>query len=261
MKARQIVGIVLVILTVAYTVYLVAVMIRRINAVVLKDNYIKVFRYELVACGILVLFALDVRFGLFTRLNPGVLKAAGWVLRVLVALAAGVLLFLAAKVTAGSLVRTGTTAKQAIVLGLALENGQPTADLQLRMDTAERYLRENPDGTLILTGGNPDGSGRTEAAVMRELLAARGVPEVRMVLEDRAETTKENFRNAAKIADPAEPVVLISSDYHMDRAAQTARSAGFTKVLRMPAPSSPLYFGANVLWEVILELNELTLRQ
>ena len=61
--------------------------------------------------------------------------------------------------------------------------------------------------------------------------------------------------------DPAAPVVLISSNYHMDRAVRTARNAGFTKILRMPAPSSFLYFGANVMGEVILELNELTLRK
>ena len=55
------------------------------------------------------------------------------------------------------------------------------------------------------------------------------------------------------------PVVLISSNYHMDRAAQTAKSAGFSNGLRLPAPSSFLSFGANVMSEVVLELNELTL--
>ena len=60
---------------------------------------------------------------------------------------------------------------------------------------------------------------------------------------------------------PEEPVVLITSNYHMDRASQTAASAGFTRILRRPAPSSVLHFGANVMWEAVLELNELTLKQ
>jgi hypothetical protein len=47
----------------------------------------------------------------------------------------------------------------------------------------------------------------------------------------------------------------------MDRAVQTAESAGFSEILRLPAPSSFRSFGANVLSEVILELNELTLRK
>jgi uncharacterized SAM-binding protein YcdF (DUF218 family) len=60
--------------------------------------------------------------------------------------------------------------------------------------------------------------------------------------------------------DPSRPVVLISSDYHMDRAVRTAREAGFTRVLRLPAPSAFLSFGANVMWEVIMEVNERTFK-
>jgi hypothetical protein len=47
----------------------------------------------------------------------------------------------------------------------------------------------------------------------------------------------------------------------MDRATQTAELAGFSNVLRLPAPSSFLCYGVNVMSEVVLELNELTLRK
>lgn len=161
----------------------------------------------------------------------------------------------------GRFLRTAGEAKTALVLGLALENGKPTDDLLSRLETGQRYLEAHPDAALILTGGNPDASGRTEAAVMRETLPERGVPEEKLLLEDQAETTKENFRDAKRMIDPNDPVVLITSDYHMDRAVRTAKAAGFTDVMRLPAPSSALYFGANVLWEVILELNELTLKE
>lgn len=96
---------------------------------------------------------------------------------------------------------------------------------------------------------------------MHDILVERGVSEERMIVEDRAESTKDNFQNTAQFVDPAAPVVLISSSYHMDRAVQTAQSAGFSNVLRLPAPSSFLRYGADVLSEVILELNELTLRK
>ena len=96
---------------------------------------------------------------------------------------------------------------------------------------------------------------------MREILAERGVGDDRMILEDQAKSTKDNFRNTAQIIDPGEPVVLISSNYHMDRAVQTAKAAGFTNILRLPARSSMLSYGANVMSEVVLELNELTLKQ
>ena len=261
MNARKMVGNVLIILAVAFTAYLSVVMLRRIHTVVKKSTYIKIFRYELAACAFFLLLALDIRFGFFTRLEPKVLKAAGWALRVAVVLVTAVLLFLMGKVTAGCFLNTAAPAKNALVLGLALENGKPTDDLIARLDTAEQYLQRSPDATLILTGGNPDEAGRTEAAVMRDLLSQRGVAEEKKVLEDQAETTKENFRNTARMVDPGQPVVLITSNYHMDRAAQMAKSAGFTQVLRLPAPSSPLAFGANVMWEVILELNEWTVKQ
>ena len=76
-----------------------------------------------------------------------------------------------------------------------------------------------------------------------------------MMLEDKAESTEENFRNTVSMIDPKQPIVLISSNYHMNRAVMTARDVGFDNVLRLPAPSQILNFGANVMWEVILELN------
>ena len=249
----------LIALAASFTVYLSVVMARRIGAVVLKDVYVRVFRCELIACAVFLLLALDLRFGLFALMPSRALRMAGSCLRVLAALAAALFLFLIGRIAAGGFRRAQASAPTALVLGLALENGRPAADLVSRLDAAEAYLRANPGATLVLTGGNPDASGRTEAAVMRDILVGRGMAEERLRLEDKAESTRANFRNTARLIDPTRPVVLISSDYHMDRAVRAARSAGFTNVLRRPAPSAPLCYGANVMWEMVLELNELTL--
>ena len=237
---RRIIGDILLALVVLLIADVAIVMLRKINTVVLKADYRKVFTYELILCAPLLVFALDVRFNLFTHWKSGILRIIGWVPRV---------------------INTAGQADYAIVLGLALENGKPTDELLARLDTAQSYLGKYPEARLILTGGNADASGRTEAAVMREILAERGVGDDRMILEDQAKSTKDNFRNTAQIIDPGEPVVLISSNYHMDRAVQTAKAAGFTNVLRLPARSSMLSYGANVMSEVVLELNELTLKQ
>ena len=258
---KKIVGDVLLALVVLLIADVVIVMLHRINAVVLKADYQKVFRYELILCAVLLLFALDFRFNLFTRAGHPAVRIAGWVLRAAVVLLTLVIVFFSGKVICGSLMNTAGQADHAIVLGLALENGKPTDDLLARLNTAQAYLEKYPDAKLVLTGGNADGTGRTEADVMYDILAERGVPEDRMIQEDQAETTKENFRNTAQLVDPAQPVVLISSDYHMDRAVQTAKNAGFSNIMRLPAPSSFLSYGANVMYEVVLELNELTLKQ
>ena len=256
-KARRIIGDILIALVILFTAWLSVVMIRRINTVVLKDSYRTIFRNELILCAAVLLFALDLRFSLFTLLRPRAAKTVGWILRCLVVLLTAVIVFFFGKVLVGSAIDTAREARSAVVLGMALEDGRPTKDLLLRIDTARRYAERYPDATLILTGGNPDASGRTEALVMKELLTQRGVSADRLILEDQAATTRENFRNAAQLVDPAAPVVLISSSYHMDRAVSMAGQAGFGDVMRLPAPSDPLRFGANVMWEVMMELNEL----
>ncbi len=259
--AGRITGDILLALAVLLAADVIIVMLRRINAVTRKADFREVFLYELILCVILLLFALDVRFGLFTRPDHPAARMAGRILRAVVASLALVILFFGGKVIRGGVINTADRADNAIVLGLALENGKPTDDLLARLDTAQAYLEKYPEARLVLTGGNADGAGRTEAAVMRGILAERGVADDRMIREDRAESTRDNFRNTAQMLDPAEPVVLISSNYHMDRAVQTAKDAGFSSVLRLPAPSSFLSYGANVVYEVVLELNELTFRR
>ena len=256
-KTRRVLGDLLLAAFTLLSADVVIVMLHRIRVVVLKADYQNIFRHELILCGILLLFALDLRFDLLAKAKGKAGKIIGGGFRsILIALTA-VILFFCGRVVLGGLIHTAEPASHAIVLGMALQNGQPTKDLLSRLDTAQKYLEDTPDAVLILTGGNPDASGRTEAEVMRELLAERGVPAGKMLLEDQAETTKENFKNTARMLPPTEPVVLISSDYHMDRAVATAKSAGFTKVLRLPAKSDFLSYGANMMWEVILDLNEL----
>lgn len=254
---RRVAGTILIILSVAFTIYLSVIMVNRIKMIVLKDTYITIFKYELVICALFLLLSVDIRFGLLTKLKALFFKITGWALRIVLVLAVGFVLFLAGKITVEGMIQTPGTAENAIVLGLALQNGQPAPDLIDRVDTAAEYSREYPYSKLILTGGNPDKNGMTEAAVMKDLLIERGIDPAKMVLEDKAQTTKDNFLNTAKVIDPARPVVLISSDYHMYRAVNTAEDAGFTYIIRRPAPSSPVEYGVNVMWEVIQELNRL----
>ena len=261
MNVKHLIGDILIFLTTGFTVYIFLVMRYRIEEVVLKDAYTSVFRYELIICAVLLLCALDLRFGFLTAADHKALKLIGWILRIIIGASVLIFLFFLGKITAGSMIRSDTSTKNALVLGLALEDGKPAPDLISRLKTAEKYAQENPDAVLILTGGNPGVSGKSEADVMHDILIEWGMDENRLRLEDQARSTKENFRNAAEMIDPEEPITLITSDYHMDRAVMTAKKAGFTDIRRLPAPSSRICFGANVMWEVILKLNELTLRQ
>ena len=241
---------------VIFAVYLSAVMIRRIRAVVLTDIYKKVFRVELCLCAALLLAALDVRFGLLACAAPSLLHMLSGIARPAVRYGSALVLILAGHVAVGGLISDSAGEKYAVVLGMALENGEPNRDLLLRVETAVHLALSDPDVTLILTGGNPDSAGRTEADVMRDLLTAGGVPAERIVTEDRASDTVANFRNSARICAPDEPIVIITSNYHMNRAVRLAKKAGFTRISRLPAPARAIYYPANVMWEIVMEIHD-----
>jgi len=260
-RIRRIIGDILLVLVILLIVDVAFVMPVRINAVVLKADYRKVFMYEIILCVILLLFTLDVRFNIFTRWKLVILKAIGWILRTVIVLLSAVIIFFCGKVITGGLINTAGQADHAIVLGLALENGEPAPDLLARLNTAREFLANNPEARLILTGGNADESGRTEADVMRDILTEQGVPEEKLIIEDQAKTTIENFNNIAELISREKPVVMISSNYHMDRAVRNASESGFSQVMRLPAPSGFFAYGANMLSEVVLDLNDLAKSQ
>lgn len=249
---RQFIGNVLVVLVLGFTVWVSVVTLWRIQSVVLKSDYLRLYLGELALCAILLACALDVRFDLAMKL-PAPL---GLILRVIViALAVAILILLLCIAINGMISEPGQT-QYALVLGMALEDGKPTGDLLRRLDVAESILQENPEAALILCGGNPDQTGVTEAAVMRDLLIARGVPSEKLILEDRSSITEENFSFTAGMVDPSEPIALITSDFHMTRALRCAAQAGFHRVLRRPAPSSILRFGPNLLAEAVLHIRD-----
>lgn len=258
---RNLIGDLLIVLSISFTLYIFFVMRKRIERVVLKKVYQTVFRFELLACVFLVVFALDFRFQVL-MIFPGLLmKVLGWILRFVVIFMVCVLLLFSMRIMLKGKVNSKEKAKTALVLGLALENGKANEDLLARLHRAKLYLKENPNGVVILSGGNLDGMGNGEAAVMAKILKEEGVPSERIILEEEARSTIENFENVKKLVDPDKPLGLITSDYHMDRALRMAKQAGFKQVLPYPSRSPWLSYGANVLWEVIQAINELIFRQ
>ena len=84
---------------------------------------------------------------------------------------------------------------------------------------------------MILTGGNANDPGLTEAAVMRDILTGQGVPEDRILCEDRSTSTQENFRYSLDLlrshCGEAEPeIAFATTNYHVLRAGMIASSLG-----------------------------------
>ncbi len=84
-----------------------------------------------------------------------------------------------------------------------------------------------PKATIIVTGGNPV-NGNTEGGQMRKMLRMYGIPEERIIVEDRASSTVENARFSVPLAKEAgaSGIILVTSSSHQDRADGNFADAG-----------------------------------
>lgn len=82
--------------------------------------------------------------------------------------------------------------------------------------------------TVVVSGGDPAGLGRTEAELYSALLVEVGVPRAAIIEEERSRTTWENARDTTDLLArrPHGPVVLVTSGLHMRRAVLYFRHFG-----------------------------------
>jgi uncharacterized SAM-binding protein YcdF (DUF218 family) len=124
----------------------------------------------------------------------------------------------------------GVQPDYAVLLGCALENGEPREELIRRLELAKDWLDRTEGTTLMVTGGDPAGQGVTEASVMWDWLEDHGADMSRVILEDRAADTRQNLLFCRELAENlglgTENVLILSSEYHQTRAQYLARSIG-----------------------------------
>ena len=139
-------------------------------------------------------------------------------------------------------------AEAAIVLGAGVNGETPSLILHSRIERAADYLKRHPDTVAILSGGQGDGERISEAECMRRELVRRGVPEERLLLEDRSTSTTENFAYSKELLEELglseTTVAVITSDFHCFRAHLIAQRAGLS-VIDIPAESPYALLNAN----------------
>ena len=107
-----------------------------------------------------------------------------------------------------------------IVLGGASLEGFPAENTVLRCMYAASAYRARGFRKVVVTGYRV-------GAHMRSLLIAEGVPPEAIAVEENARSTRENAVNVARLlSGEAGPKVLMTSDFHMFRAARAFRKAG-----------------------------------
>lgn len=122
-----------------------------------------------------------------------------------------------------------------IVLGAKVDGTAPAMSLQSRIDAAYDYLSAHPDTIAILSGGQGEDEGISEAQCMFNYLTAMGISEDQLWLEDKSTSTWENLKFSLAIIEEKtgsrpEKIGVLSSEYHLYRAGLFAEDCGFEAV-------------------------------
>lgn len=122
-----------------------------------------------------------------------------------------------------------------IVLGAGLTNRTiPNIILEGRLDAAIKYMEQNHDGYLVLSGGQGEDEDLPEADAMSKYLQDRGVNKDKIIIEDKSRDTNENLKfSKEKIEEHSHKslaeikVKIITTDFHAFRSSILAKKNGY----------------------------------
>ncbi len=135
-----------------------------------------------------------------------------------------------------------------IVYGAGLEGEMPGKALQKRLNTA---LQLYNGSYIIVSGGQGDNEVRTESSAMKEYLCDRGIPEDKVIEEDRSRNTIDNINYSFEIIKEKGfenyKVVSVSNAFHIPRIILLCNKLGFESYPALaPDPDSRFIFATLV---------------
>ena len=143
--------------------------------------------------------------------------------------------------------------------GIDKDGKLPTAVIK-RVEQAAEYLKANPEAICVPTGGKLKWLPYAEAPELKNQLVLRGIPEERILVEDQAKDTIQNFQLSAKILAEYKgtsvdeilnsPIAVVTSRFHLRRAERLARRMGFKNIKGIPAGCPVIYIPHSYVREV-----------
>ncbi len=137
-----------------------------------------------------------------------------------------------------------------IVLGCGIrKDGTVTPLLKGRLDAAIRWYEQGGrQARFIVSGGQGKNEVTSEAAAMKQYLLSQGIPEDKIIEENRSTTTRENLLFSKAVMEKegrGTQCIIATSDYHVLRAVLLARElkidaqgiGGKTALYYVPAAS------------------------
>ena len=130
-----------------------------------------------------------------------------------------------------------------IVLGSGTVVGKPTPTLAKRLDTAAPLIDSQKSALVITSGGIGFGQTRSEAYIMATYLYdTYDIPFKHILQEGQSTSTAENLIYsqeilAAKGISIKAPIAIVTSDFHIIRAANIARHQGYVQPIMLASPT------------------------
>jgi len=168
------------------------------------------------------------------KLTPFILAAIGFFFISFSAMVGAIV------INANQLPKNGADA--IVVLGAGLRGDQVSLTLALRLNAAAKYLNDNPETVVVVSGGMGVGETVSEASAMKSYLLRKGIDEGRILCEDNSTSTFENFKFSKLVLDEylgheEYNIVFVTNDFHCIRAGIYAKRTGFSaESLACPTP-------------------------
>ncbi len=191
----------------------------------------------------LALGAVFLLYGLFFKTVNRVVP--GFVLGIIAAGIVAVVFLSVALFVFGSFDNVDFDEDAVIVLGSGIRGKKPTKNLIRRLDRAVEYYNQNPRAVIVVSGGQGPREDIAEAVAMEGYLVSKGVPKEKILREERATSTFENFTFSKEILDGYfdrdYSVAFVTNNYHVFRAKALSKKAGFDEAAFIHS-STPWYF-------------------
>lgn len=157
-----------------------------------------------------------------------------------------------------------------ILLGGGItKDAELTNSVKQRVMVCGEYLKSHPDAVCVVTGGKGPFSPCSESNVLKPAVVACGVEDSRVLEEDKAKDTIQNFEFSSKVLSEYtgksieeilnSRITVITNDFHIARAERLAKRIGYTQVTGFCA-KTPVAFKLNTYCREICCYIKLNLR-
>lgn len=138
-----------------------------------------------------------------------------------------------------------------IILGGGIDkDGNLPTNVQRRIEESAKYLKKHRNTICVVTGGKLKWLPYAEAPEMKRQLMLKGIESNRILVEDEALDTIQNFKNSCQLLANYEGVqkenilrrniVVVTSYFHLRRAERLANRLGFKKISGIGTHCTPI---------------------